>query len=309
MESIIDDILLMINKLLDTTTIISLRSTNKRFLKELNFYKISSKKITMKMLKMSNFANLEYLNVSNNKRISNITFLKQLRILKIDKNSKIRKSITDLSNLEEFYIFDQEPVVRNKKIKKKEIIEKIDEEIWNTTKNNAYYETHDNGGRPFRLINKNDTIIIFEQIYDDGQIAGIILLILNKYNKIFIGEDPSLDPYFKGNSNLIYVSKRKTGYKYIFVGDEIYSFITEDRIIEYHSLVGNSNVPYPYAIGEKYTYLMIEEVCIENKNRNDDNPYSQYYDYNQKFSNKSKKEFKEKNFKKYETKIICSRRF
>ena len=57
----------------------------------------------------------------------------------------------------------------------------------------------------------------------------------------------------------------KNPYKYLYIGSEIYSFntIEDDVIIDYFSDIGNNDVPYPYAIGEKYIYFMLERYCVE----------------------------------------------
>lgn len=69
-------------------------------------------------------------------------------------------------------------------------------------------------------------------------------------------------------------------FKYMFVGEKITEFVLEknDEIIEYISGIGNSDVPYPYIVGKKNIYLMIEDIyfpkdCIRNM---DD--YCDYYD-------------------------------
>ena len=49
-------------------------------------------------------------------------------------------------------------------------------------------------------------------------------------------------------------------HKYIYIGWKIYEFKTNDEIIKYVSPIGNSDVPYPYTIGTKNTYLMIEDI-------------------------------------------------
>ena len=44
--------------------------------------------------------------------------------------------------------------------------------------------------------------------------------------------------------------------EYVYLsGLEIIKFKTEDKIIDYISLMGNNIIPYAYAIGEKYTFF------------------------------------------------------
>lgn len=69
----------------------------------------------------------------------------------------------------------------------------------------------------------------------------------------------------------------------MFIGNNIYKFKTVDKITKYFSPIGNSDVPYPYAIGKKYTYLMSEYVKVENINLQTDDPYMHYYNHSKKF--------------------------
>mmetsp|Transcript_28772 Transcript_28772/g.82359 ORF Transcript_28772/g.82359 Transcript_28772/m.82359 type:complete len:444 (-) Transcript_28772:22-1353(-) len=51
---------------------------------------------------------------------------------------------------------------------------------------------------------------------------------------------------------------------YVFVGSCIYAFTAPDgdEILEYYSKVGRSDVPYPVAVGRKYIYFMLDQVCV-----------------------------------------------
>jgi hypothetical protein len=178
------------------------------------------------------------------------------------------------------------------------------------------YDIYDNGGVPFKckVLNKDKKIIVFKAIYDEeGELIEYKYVFSRYYEKIFIGDDPldfSGEGYnedFIGNSILI---KMLNG-KYMYIGSEIYEFNTEgagvqktlstegaDEILEFYSYVGNSGVPYPFAIGKKYTYLFtmnykgignkfgdnipgskIPRVKIPNKllKKNQD-AYTQYYE-------------------------------
>lgn len=141
------------------------------------------------------------------------------------------------------------------------------------------YYTHNNGGRPYMVQIQDGIISIYENepTYDEK------VKTIKSYDKIFIGKDNTMvkgnkdDPRFLGNSILIKLSR----HIYIYVGNEIYKFRTKDEIVDYKSYVGNSDVPYPYAIGTEYTYLMIEDICIPNEvlDEYDANvdPYEIYY--------------------------------
>jgi hypothetical protein len=134
------------------------------------------------------------------------------------------------------------------------------------------YLTHDNGGRPFRVeIDKKENIITvfvnykfkpFDEIFNKKVFSS-------KYQKIWIGKSPKTEmttfssgigPKFDGNSILI----EKSNNTYVFIGDTIFSFKSIKPITEFVSPIGNSDVPYPYAIdSEGNFYLMTENIMIK----------------------------------------------
>jgi hypothetical protein len=66
----------------------------------------------------------------------------------------------------------------------------------------------------------------------------------------------------------------------MYVGSEIYTFapLEGDTIKEYYSPLGNSAVPYPYAIGEKYVYFMLDKVALDARMIDPaEDGYGQYY--------------------------------
>ena len=65
--------------------------------------------------------------------------------------------------------------------------------------------------------------------------------------RVFIGQCPKLGASFDGNSMLLHLE----GMKYVFVGVLVFSFTSTSRITKYASLVGNNDVPYPWAIDEQ----------------------------------------------------------
>jgi hypothetical protein len=89
----------------------------------------------------------------------------------------------------------------------------------------------------------------------------------------------------KGNTILLEVLPNE----YVYIGNEIKAFQTkqDDMIIKYISPIGNSDVPYPYAIGKKFTYLILENKYIPNELVDlTRDVYSQYYGFDKKLSNK-----------------------
>ena len=137
------------------------------------------------------------------------------------------------------------------------------------------YLTHNNGDRPYRVIIKDSKTIIINE-HTNTKIITFIP------TKIWIGESKLTEmtkfscgygDNFKGNSILLYVNNY-----YVFIGHNIFSFQTEYEIINYVSEVGNSDVPYPYAVDIKNNYyLMREEIMLPIPDEFSKNPYDYYY--------------------------------
>ena len=105
----------------------------------------------------------------------------------------------------------------------------------------------------------------------------------------------------RGNTILLQTGKDK----YTYIGDGIRSFTTKDGdvIQKYYSPVGNSAVPYPYAVGQKYVYLMLDNEYepVEEFDLTKD-VYTQYYAHLDldKLKNKSSKKYSVKTlFKRF----------
>jgi hypothetical protein len=154
------------------------------------------------------------------------------------------------------------------------------------------YYVLDNGERPFKVDIENNNVIVYKIEYisnsNDIKYAKEPILIFNNVNNIFIGKSPknAMTTYsgghgkkFDGNTILLNIKDKK----YVFIGLNIFSFIAEYDIIKYVSPVGNSGVPYPYAVDKNNNfYLMIEDVMIKNIPKNI-NPYDYYFKKSEKF--------------------------
>lgn len=155
------------------------------------------------------------------------------------------------------------------------------------------YRTHDNGGRPFKVIIDNNVKVYkdsFDDAHDDVVYEKHPFLSVDSTH-VFVGKSPLIEmtkfsgghgPKFDGNSMLVHLKNNE----YIFIGIEIFSFNALGKIINYVSLVGNNDVVYPYCIDEyENIYLMIENVIIKMNDKikqqmvKYDNPYDYYYDY------------------------------
>jgi len=132
------------------------------------------------------------------------------------------------------------------------------------TSNKKYY-VHDNGGRPFLVIVSRLEINVYAGLYDyisKNVTYQTLILTVKKYAGYWIGTHKtpsSMAKWARGNTILIKVENKK----YIFVGDEVFSFETTDDIYDYHSEVGNNDVPYPIALGTDNLYFMTERTRVE----------------------------------------------
>ena len=70
---------------------------------------------------------------------------------------------------------------------------------------------------------------------------------------------------------------------YVYAGRESYAFTVAncDRIVKLFNKIGNSHVPYPVAVGEKYVYFMLDKTYVDKKlfpsNANYLDAYGEYY--------------------------------
>jgi hypothetical protein len=178
------------------------------------------------------------------------------------------------------------------------------------------YTMLDNGAEPFVADVSPSHVEIYRQIYkeDDGieSYKRDKKVVDTPYKKIFIGDNDLKDPIpepkgnYPGNSILICVGPGK----YIYSGHEIYSLETKDgeEIKKYYSPVGNSAVPYPYAIGENYTYFMLDKETVPNELLDlKEDAYGQFYGWTIKDEDLKKKI--ESSKKKFKTKMIHKRTF
>jgi hypothetical protein len=138
------------------------------------------------------------------------------------------------------------------------------------------YLIHDNGGRPFLVKHGRSLVRVYKECEDCY--TEQVLRIDNPL-RVFVGKNRESSTH-DGNTMLVHVK----GKEYVYIGESIYSFGAVSPIQAYVSDVGNSDVPYAYALDAKYTYLLIgspvrvptSEVSPEADN-DDDTPYDVYY--------------------------------
>ncbi len=72
-----------------------------------------------------------------------------------------------------------------------------------------------------------------------------------------------------------------TNGRYIYIGSEIYEFDTDDEIVAYHSKIGNSDVPYPVALGKTNAYFLLDAKYVPRSEFREDidweDAYKDYY--------------------------------
>lgn len=176
------------------------------------------------------------------------------------------------------------------------------------------YTMLDNGSDPFVADIFPSRVEIYRQTFKDDRgnesYERDKKLVDTSYKNIFIGDnllkDKAAAPkgMYPGNSILICT---RPGI-YIYSGHEIYSFETKDGedIKEYYSPVGNSHVPYPYAVGKNYTYFMLDKETIPNTLLDlKEDAYGQFYGHTIK--NEDLKKKIESSKKKFKTKQIHKR--
>src|SRR5688572_23168858 len=108
---------------------------------------------------------------------------------------------------------------------------------------------HDNGGRPFQVIATSRNIIILAEDFECGSSSDddeelessytFFIQSIDNFKGYWYGFDSSKNK-MHGNSLLI----KLHDHKYMYIGSEIYTFVTKDKIVDYVSPVGNSDVPY-----------------------------------------------------------------
>ena len=126
------------------------------------------------------------------------------------------------------------------------------------------YEINDNAAYPFVVFDYGGGRASiynnrFNEVTNRGELNDKLIDI--QYEKIFPGDNGRNDPYWifkrgveRGNNILMQTGKNQ----YIFVGKGIHSFsaINGDTIRKFYSPMGGNYDSFPYAVGDKYVYLL-----------------------------------------------------
>jgi hypothetical protein len=172
----------------------------------------------------------------------------------------------------------------------------------NEIKSAQSYLIHDNGGRPFQVNLTKTTFAVYRQskiaeqgkgwVFYEGPYDKAIIK-PTKYMKVYVGRDPNYGKKFDGNTILVQVSANK----YIYIGSEIESVEIPEKLIGYKSPIYGSDVAYPYAYGEKNTYLFLERTFIPNDILRNKDPYIHLYNQDMKDWGTRKQQDVERKFK------------
>ena len=99
----------------------------------------------------------------------------------------------------------------------------------------------------------------FNELTNRGELKGKLMDV--KYQQLFLGEknEPYWRAFERGNNILMQTAKGK----YLFVGKGILSFSAKngDTIRRFYSPMGGNYDSFPYAMGDKYVYLLNEKKC------------------------------------------------
>jgi hypothetical protein len=146
------------------------------------------------------------------------------------------------------------------------------------------YITLDNGGQSFKVCFNTRRFWVFKPknknadklVYDNFVVKP------TSYSEVFVGKSPKNKmtlfsgghgPRFDGNSMLFELKK----HTYMYIGEVVSTFTIPDTIESYVSPVGNSGVPYPYAVGTQNTYLLKENMFVPNSMRTTEDPNEQVH--------------------------------
>ncbi len=128
------------------------------------------------------------------------------------------------------------------------------------------YLTHHNYDNIYRVLATRDAIEVstcpedFSEDLDLLPEAKDYTVLVNRF-EVFKGYWTGYDTSeyaMHGTSILI----KEGGRSYVFIGQEIYRFHTDDKITDFVSPMGNNNVPYPVAIGEDNVYFLLDREFI-----------------------------------------------
>lgn len=170
------------------------------------------------------------------------------------------------------------------------ILEKNKIKKWYLLGKYKKYYTLDNGSKKYKVIINEKNIFIFSNdLNSDWLVLPLSTKRKESQNKqIFIGKNTKKYCVYNGlfSGSSILVENKKNSY--IFIGTKIIEFNTLEPIIEFHSIIGNGYVVYPFALTNNYAYLILENVYLK-RDFDDKDPYDVFYDFKKKWKRLSYK--------------------
>ena len=138
----------------------------------------------------------------------------------------------------------------------------------------------ENNTKRYGVTSQNKGWIRVQKIEDVGDDKNIIYEV--NPMETFIGKSQLCDmtkfsgaknkEVFDGNTILLEIGKENNKHKYCYIGgDMVCSFLTNDRIYEYISNMGNNLSPYSLATGEENYYLLTPNFNFIKKDKIDYN--------------------------------------
>jgi hypothetical protein len=163
------------------------------------------------------------------------------------------------------------------------VLENNNIKTWYLLGEHKIYYTIDNGGKPYKIIVSDSNVFVFSGL---PHVHSLIYSV-KKYLTIFIGKNTKKygehsNGMFAGSSVLVESKKNE----YVFIGNKIKTFRTLEPVVEFHSIMGNSSVVYPFALTTNYAYLMLYDIYLGRNSKNI-SPYDEYYNFDK--SNNPKK--------------------
>ena len=102
---------------------------------------------------------------------------------------------------------------------------------------------------------------IYKMPYRDSPHREIEILMSFDYLHLFRPNEHTKDYHIRKPNDKIFLFKIEDK-KYIYVGEKLFSFETNDEIVEYSSEHGYNVFKYPYAYGEENIYFMLHQKYI-----------------------------------------------
>lgn len=139
------------------------------------------------------------------------------------------------------------------------------------------YLIHDNGGRPYRVQIEGKYVLVYKQgtwAHDQTKTDETVIMEFKGCQKIFIGKDTS-DNQADGNTILLQPDETKN--VYFLISRNIYKFETVEPVLDFFSPIGNSDVPYEFAVTKNWLYLTTAKVRITRRAEYEAEPYMAHY--------------------------------